>query len=465
MKKNEIIGRLLSVAIASVMLFSSMTVFAAKPELPQDDEGDEDDGYAGWSRVEDYMNSLFEGENSIVIVLGDSSMDEVKKHFENGKVLVPADKLQAVNEANESEDGTGEDISWAEVYGAMKAMDESIGIGDGTCYIDDALWDRESTAWGKVEEINQLGEDNKIYVVDEETNDVPPNEDEMEQGTYWVLSSDALNFYDSVEAAADIANVYRDDNGDFFNYMILCGENGEDTYEVADVPRDVFENYVSALESACNTFVGKLHEGTKGTGEPAESLKPVTSESASESASQSESQAQEEEPAPVLVNEVTYSTGSKKQSSLEGVYGRTFVAGTIFNDEQDRIKQAAGLSEEEIKSGVVIKYYICNSLNKTMNEKLSAAVTEQGYKVLGVMNCDLYKIYKGEITKIKTTGEALTVTIGVPENFRNDKYEFVVMCYDESGNLVIMQDLDTDKNTITVQADSFGCWAIGYKAK
>lgn len=130
-----------------------------------------------------------------------------------------------------------------------------------------------------------------------------------------------------------------------------------------------------------------------------------------------------------------------------------------------KIKQAAGLTKEEIQNGVVIKYYICNSLNKTMNEKMSQAVSAQGYRLLGVMKNDLYRLNKGDIRLIKTTSETLTVILGVPSHLKSDQYEFVIFCYDENGNLTTLKDTDTDKSTITVQAKSFGYWAIGYQKK
>lgn len=452
MKKRKIGGRILSAVIASVMLFSSMTVFAA--EAPSGIDNLEDTP-EGWEELGTYMQRLTDDPN-VIIYDANTPLSTAQKYFENGVYIVPYSTLKSTETILEN------DPTWDEAKAAVKALYAASVTADGTNCISEELWERETTIWDKINEIDdkiQSGLISQIGQGEEE-----PDVSAMDRGTYWCTESEVDAFWNSVESAKGLVSPYMDNAGteyETWKTVTIYFYNGNENDEVNIVPSSAFENYVLGLENACKTLIGALHEGTKETATPVESLKTVSKSSSSSKSSSK----QEEEPAPALVNEVLYSTGTKKQSSIEGVYGQTFVAGTIFNDEQAKIKQAAGLSEEEIKSGVVIKYYICNSLNKKMNEKLSSVVTGQGYKVLGVMNCDLYKLEKGNITKIKTTGEALTVTIGVPENLRNDKYEFVVMCYDESGNLVTMQDLDTDKNTITVQANSFGYWAIGYKTK
>lgn len=454
MKKRKIGGRILSAVIASAMLLSSMTVFAAKPTLPENLTDDQD----GWDALDVYDEGLWEGENHVIET---ESLDAIKKYFGSDVLLIPADQYEAV----ETERNKGDSADFNALYNAYKALDSALVTGDGSYCVDNSLLENETATWDEINLIWKKVDNGSIIVVDTDNGEIPPDVSTLEKGTYWVTQSDLNQFDSDVATAENSVASYKEGEGDekdWKKFAITCG-TGTDTYiyDVIDISNETYKNYVESLMNAYSTLLDALHEGTKETATPVESLKTVSKSSSSSKSSSK----QEEEPAPALVNEVLYSTGAKKQSSIEGVYGQTFVAGTIFNDEQAKIKQAAALSEEEIKSGVVIKYYICNSLNKKMNEKLSSVVTGQGYKVLGVMNCDLYKLEKGNITKIKTTGEALTVTIGVPEKLRNDKYEFVVMCYDESGNLVTMQDLDTDKNTITVQANSFGYWAIGYKTK
>lgn len=460
MKKRKTGKRILSIIIAFVMLLSSMTVLAV--ERPSKNAGTPTwgDVWAIQEYVGEQIYSLTEEEGGNELSFEDDPAGEAAYRKSGLKmVAVSLETAYAADcseryfnnppeDAEDSTELTGDQASnYSTLYDAGMAMVDGIVIATGTKYIDDIVsdydgfWDNYDTP------LRNRIDAGQIVVVDIANDEVAPDITTMDQGTYWVDLAD-METYDNAVAAQESTQ----------NSWEWEGHNGG-----PDILRTEMQGVISALTSAYNTLISKLHEGTKVTAVPAEDLKPA--ENLKMVSKSSSSSKQEEETAPVLVNEVLFSTGTKKQSSIEGVYGQTFVAGTIFNDEQAKIRQAAGLSEEEIKGGVAIKYYICNSINKKINEKLSDVVTGQGYKVLGIMNCDLYKLNKGEIAKIKTTAEALTVTIGVPEKLRNEKYEFVVMCYDEGGNLVTMQDLDTDKNTITVQTNSFGQWAIGYKAK
>jgi len=454
MKKRKIGGRILSAVLASAMLLSSMTVFAA-------DRPTKNTGTPTWGDVwaiQYYLEENIYAQDRSGELSFEDDPNAQAPYMEAGHKMVAVSLEKAYAEdcseeyyndpgdADAETELTGDQYdNYSTLYDAGMAMVDNIVTATGTKYIDDIssgyndFWDNyDAPLRAKVDA-------GQIVVVDINGGEEAPDAETMDKGTYWVDSAD-MDAYDVAIAAQEPTT----------NNWNWEGHDGG-----PDILRTEMESVISALNAAYNTFIGKLHEGTKETAAPVESLKEVKESSSSSKPSPK----QEEKEVPVLVNEVLYSNGTRKRSSIEGVYGQTFAAGTIFIDEQMKIKQAAGLSEEEIKSGVVIKYYICNSLNKKMNEKLSSVVTGQGYKVLGVMNCDLYKLYKGEITKIRTTSEAITVTIGVPENMRNEKYEFVVMCYDEGGNLVTMPDLDTDKNTITVQANSFGYWAVGYKVK
>ncbi|MDD6491904.1 MAG: hypothetical protein PUG54_06750 [Firmicutes bacterium] len=439
MKKGKTGRRMLSAVIASVMLLSSMTVFAVeKPALAEylqdDDEG---------TGLSSYMEALDNAQVEYVDTANGGNVETAKQYFASGKLIGDLSKKEAVDNGW----GNGFDAQ----YAAIQSLDQSIVVADGTRYIPEELYRELDTIWDKFTILDGKLESNSIIQVSDEAS--APDVATMDKGVYWVLESDVTTYFSDRDELANTENGWR--NGEDWKKVTIQMAWGE--FETDDLVYADFSKLIDDYETVYNTILGKLHEGTKETAKPVESLTAVTP-----SANKPQTQ---EEPAPVLVNEVIASNGTKTQSKMEGVYGRTVVAGAVYTDEQTKIKQAAGLTEEEIKNGVVVKYYICNSSNKTVNEQLSESLTEQGYKVLGVINNDLYKLNKGKISKIKTTEGALTLTIGVPENFRSEKFEFIIMCYDEKGNLVIMQDLDADKSTITVQGNSFGYWAIGYRAK
>lgn len=456
MKKKKIYGGICAATLTAIMSLQCMTVLAVDAPSGMDELEESEEG---WEALWGYMDEVC-GDPNIIICDEKTSLSEAKKYFESGAYLVPYSKVADVEKADQ------DDGSWDSVKDAVKAVYENSETADGSYCISEDMTDQEVAMWDKIEEMQTKCDDGDILIVSQD--ETQPDVSEMDPGTYWCTESEWESFWAGVDNAEDNVKNYRNYSGEEWEWKefeIYTYDGADDPERFMDVPKSAFQNYVSGLEEAYNNLVDILREGTKETASSesgssrSKKLKRV-SRSASDF-----SEKQEEESAPVLVNEVTYANGTKQQSSIEGIYSRTFAAGTIFNDDQSKIKQAAGLSEEEIKDGARVKYYICTSLNKDMNQMLSDTVGGQGYQVLGVMNCDLYKLYRGETTKIRTMKEALTVTIGVPDHLRSDKYEFVVFCYDESGHFVIMPDLDTDVNTITIQAGTFGYWAVGYKIK
>lgn len=453
MKLKKMNRRLLAAVLALGMLLSSATVFAAERPSKNESKPTWGDVYA----IADYVAEKTYARYDAGEIDYAEDVEKDSHYRAPGTLLMSAPKEQvycAFIEGNgvyadewghdgEEELPDGKKESYGSYYDAGMAFVDSVTEADGLYYTDDIMdlivdfWkSKDEPLWEKVES-------EQIIVVESE--DDAPDVTTMNKGTYWVLQSDLGAYGSAIDSAGNTE------------------EGWDDRWEDENNPvtRAEVQQVLNSLTGAYNTLLGKLHEGTIQTASSSDSLTPAKSESVSSgNGSQSE-----EESAPVIVNEVVFSTGAKVQSSLKGVYGSNFVAGCIYQGEPAQISQAAGLSEAEIKSGVVIRYYVCSSLNKTMNATLSQAVSGQGYKVLGVMNNDLYRMDKGNISKIKTTGEALTVVLGIPKNLRNEQYEFVIMCYDENGNLVTMQDIDTDKATITVKAVNFGYWAIGYHTK
>ncbi len=465
MKPKKMSRRLLAAVLMSVMLFSSATVFAADKPSKNDSAPTWGDVFGIIDYVAEAVYARYDrGELDYA-----DDVDKEKHYREPGTLLVSVPKEQAYarfieNDGVYAGDGVWENdpeteltgdakSSYGSFYDAGMAFVDSVTTADGKYYVDDIIGTYDDFWTGKDEPLWKKVEGGQIISVASE--DEAPDVTTMSKGTYWVLESDLDDYVAAIESATDVSDTWEGK---------WEADNGSSTVERTEV-----QQCITTVTNAYNTLLGKLHEGTKQTVPSADSSESTDSLTPAESgpASSGNESRSEEEAAPVIVNEVTFSTGAKAQSSLNGVYvpGSNFVAGCIYQGEPAQISQAVGLSEAEINRGVVVKYYICNSMNKTINAILSQNVSGQGYKVLGVMNNDLYRLDNGSIRKIRTTAGALTVVLGIPENLRNEQYEFVIMCYDENGNLVTMQDTDTDKATITVKSMNFGYWAIGYRTK
>lgn len=455
MKRKNVIRRILAAVIVLTMMLGSMTAFAAdKPDKA---------GSPTWQDVfalRDYVDENFYSNSNNYEYLEEDDLASEAPYFEQGKILASTNRELTYSALVESgvfdnpdeTKGKATDAlegdaatKYGALYDAGIALVESLTTATGEKYIDDIdplLTDFWETYNASLESKLESGQ---IKVIEIENGEEAPDTATMEKGTYWVDLADLTAYWNTLETTYSVS------------------EGWEDKWEAhnggPDIKRSDMQWVLNVLTEAYNTLCGKLHEGTK-----------INEESANEEVVEKieaviQKAEEKTESEPVLINYVINSTGTKNLSQIEGIYGKVGVSGIVYANDHAVIKQAAGLTEEEIKNGVIVKYYICESLNKDINQMLAKTLTDNGYQLVCIMNNDLYKLNKGVITKIKTTGETLTVLIGVPENLRNDKYEFVVMCYDESGSPVILQDLDTDKATITVQANNFGYWAVGYRVK
>ena len=183
-----------------------------------------------------------------------------------------------------------------------------------------------------------------------------------------------------------------------------------------------------------------------------------TAETSSKQESKEES-VQEE----VNTNTVIISGGTTISSTVSGVYAAKTVSGTALTTDKAEISSAAGLSEQEIKDGTNVAFYICDNYNIKSKEAINSAASSIGKKSAAYLTADMYTISSnGTINKIKTTNAPLTLVIGVPESLRNSTHNFSAVFIDDAGATVTYDDIDTDPNTITIQTSTFGDFAIIY---
>lgn len=452
MKRKKVFHRILAAVAASVMLLSSMTAFAAPAKS---DNPTWEDVISVREFIESDVYSHFDRDELWTVNEENETIELVKLTAPAGKLLIS--EAEWAHFDNETDapfrwDNIPEDIEGTEMPDELKGLysawyDEIMGIVDGMVtatgeyYVDDSLWQTNSYYWEQ--EIGPMWdwpESGKLMIVDVLGGEAAPDENEMESGTYWVREDVWVAYVQRIEQT----DAVRNEEWHHFGERQLPTEQ-----QLMD------EN--EALKEAVEFLRSNLHG--KSEPEPAPAPEPEVKKKSSGKTQSAEP----EEVEVVIVNQVVASDGTKSLPTIEGVYGKTCVAGAVYKDDKNKIKQSAGLTEEEIKNGVVIKSYICESLNKDMNQKLAGAASDKGWKLLGVMNNDLYKMDKGKISPVRKVNEPLTVVLGVPEKLRDSKYVFAALCYDENGNVVELQDTDADKATVTVSASNFGYWAIVYK--
>lgn len=166
---------------------------------------------------------------------------------------------------------------------------------------------------------------------------------------------------------------------------------------------------------------------------------------------------------PLKENIVVLSQGGNVKSELSGIYQAGTVAGVVIMGTEKEIVAQVGLTEQEINNGVLVKYYICDTLQKNIKEALRKQAVADGYRVGTIINIDLYRLCRGKVDAIRNIQGNLEVKIGVPSYLYKAGRQFSLMAIDRNGKVIILEDLDEDDKTITFKANYFGSYAIIFK--
>lgn len=154
---------------------------------------------------------------------------------------------------------------------------------------------------------------------------------------------------------------------------------------------------------------------------------------------------------------------SRVTSTIGGIHTATAVTGTVITTPKDVFASAIGLSQADLKAGTNVRSYICNNNNAASKAALSTAAAEAGKTVAGYVNMDIYSITKkGVVTKITTASEPVAVTFGLPARLTKGNHSFSVIAIDKDGKVVVMDDVDTNAKTITINTKVFGAYSIVY---
>lgn len=155
--------------------------------------------------------------------------------------------------------------------------------------------------------------------------------------------------------------------------------------------------------------------------------------------------------------------GKSVKSTVGGIFMATAVNGVAVTSPVASVNAAIGLSQADVDAGTNARFYICNSSNKEMKAALQSAAAATGKTVGAYINVDLYTITKkGTVTAIRNTAEPITMTFGLPGRIANAGNSVSVICIDQDGKPVVMEDTDTDPKTLTINTNVFGVYAIVY---
>lgn len=135
------------------------------------------------------------------------------------------------------------------------------------------------------------------------------------------------------------------------------------------------------------------------------------------------------------------------KSSLAGVYLATSVNGTAISTPLATIAESYALAAGE--RPYVRVYNFDGKKSPAAQSVIDAAATALGATVGPVINFELGKVSGGQFTLLPSDGAAIAVKLGIPKSFAQADKTFAIICVRPGGAVTVLEDMDTDPNTIT----------------
>ncbi|MDD6812330.1 MAG: hypothetical protein PUD93_10760 [Lachnospiraceae bacterium] len=143
----------------------------------------------------------------------------------------------------------------------------------------------------------------------------------------------------------------------------------------------------------------------------------------------------------------TTSSVAGVKTSVAGVYMATSVNGTAITTGLADIASSYGLAAGE-------KPYARIYNMDTKKSPLAAAAIDQAAAAKGAVvgpyvNVELGKLSSGKFSLLASEGAPITLKFGIPKSFAQDGKTFAVVCVRPGGAVSILEDTDTNPNTVT----------------
>lgn len=135
------------------------------------------------------------------------------------------------------------------------------------------------------------------------------------------------------------------------------------------------------------------------------------------------------------------------KSSLAGVYLATSVNGTAVTTPLATVAESYALAAGE--RPYVRVYNFDGKKSTAAQAVIDSAAAALGAAVGPVINFELGKVSGGQFTLLPSDGPAISVKLGIPKSFAQGDKTFAMICVRPGGAVTILEDMDTDPNTIT----------------
>ena len=143
----------------------------------------------------------------------------------------------------------------------------------------------------------------------------------------------------------------------------------------------------------------------------------------------------------------TTSSVAGVKTTVAGVYMATSVNGTAITTSVANIASSYGLGAGERPYARIYNM-------DTKKSPLAAAAIDQAAAAMGAVvgpyvNVELGKMSGGKFGLLPSDGAPITIKFGIPKSFAQDGKTFAVICVRPGGAVSILEDTDTNPDTVT----------------
>lgn len=135
------------------------------------------------------------------------------------------------------------------------------------------------------------------------------------------------------------------------------------------------------------------------------------------------------------------------KTSVSGVYLASSVNGSVVSTSTAAIEAGYSLGKNEKPYAKFSNLNVKKS--PLAKQAVDLAAASQGAVVGPMLNVELGKMTSGKYSLLPSDGAAIRLSFGIPKNFAQDGKTYAIVCVRAGGAVSILEDVDTNPNTIT----------------
>ena len=169
------------------------------------------------------------------------------------------------------------------------------------------------------------------------------------------------------------------------------------------------------------------------------------------------------EPEPTYTEKMTKTTrdsisvaGTEMRTSVSGVYAAEKVRGTVVETPAADVKAALGLTE--VQKPIIYIYDVDSKKSVNAMASINAAAEALETDIVACLQVELGARDNGKWVELSDGSVALKA--GLPKS-ADKSLTYYVICVQEGGEITVLEDLDTDPDTVTFAVNAgLGAYAI-----